>query len=368
RITDQKDAARRHALSVRNTDIGSLNWISSIQGVCFIGEVAVTDYASTASCWKLLQLLPHSADTPQVRFSSVVSFYVMMFFASQKLMSSQQELMMLSIAVMMSLVVVARGEMCTSANGEGPSMDELLFKSQVVMMGRVVERYSNPQLPTSYTAEVEVFCVYKGGPLPLKVNVTNAGKVPDTCFASNFTIGDEVLAYLNRHEDGRFSPTYTESPAGYKDEIFSACGIAIEYPGNLKPEDATYNCDEDADYLYDEATCLRYQPKDKVEEIDVKVPSDDGKVDMGQPEPGDKQGDQNNDQQKTNVSPILKPANNQTAIDRSVLVGNEGVNVFPLEVEEIDVKVPSDDGKVDMGQPEPGDKQGDQSYDQQKTN
>nr|KAG5689919.1 hypothetical protein BaRGS_015607 [Batillaria attramentaria] len=164
------------------------------------------------------------------------------------------------------------------------------------------------------------------------------GKVPDTCFASNFTIGDEVLAYLNRHEDGRFSPTYTESPAGYKDEIFSACGIAIEYPGNLKPEDAPYNCDDDADYLYDEATCLRYQPKDKVEEIDVKVPSDDGKVDMGQPEPGDKQGDQNNDQQKTN------------------------------EVEEIDVKVPSDDGKVDMGQPEPGDKQGDQSYDQQKTN
>lgn len=200
----------------------------------------------------------------------------------QFLMFSPSLKMSLSLVVfsLLALAPLARATNWACKSQSDAGMDEILYRSPIVVLGKVVEHHTNkPQVPGVYAAELDVYCIYKGGPLPVKINITHAGVVPGVCFSTNYSIDSEVLAYLQSHEDGTLTPTYKEHPSSYKDEIFVNCGISIEYPGRLTQDTAHYDCDQDADYIYDDTKCIEYKPKpDVVGDIEVNPPPSDGRT------------------------------------------------------------------------------------------
>ena len=60
-------------------------------------------------------------------------------------------------------------------------LSEKVFHSDIVLYGKVLRTYPDERFnygggSTVYTAEMEIYCSLKGGPVPLITNVTEAGK------------------------------------------------------------------------------------------------------------------------------------------------------------------------------------------------
>ena len=74
---------------------------------------------------------------------------------------------------------VVRGDdasTCPPSGDRGPSMDEILYYSDVVVQGMVLRQFPSGGDPAVYTAEMEVYCVYKGHRVPTLINITDAGE------------------------------------------------------------------------------------------------------------------------------------------------------------------------------------------------
>ena len=86
---------------------------------------------------------------------------------------------MVQVTILVLLMVSATmgATTCPPPEDAGPSMDEILYYSDVVVLGEVLEHYKDPQDPAAYTAEMEVYCVYKGHHVPSLINITKAGEL-----------------------------------------------------------------------------------------------------------------------------------------------------------------------------------------------
>ena len=82
-----------------------------------------------------------------------------------------------TILVLLMVSTTLGATTCPPPEDAGPSMDEILYYSDVVVLGEVLEHYQDPQDPAAYTAEMEVYCVYKGHHVPSLINITKAGEL-----------------------------------------------------------------------------------------------------------------------------------------------------------------------------------------------
>lgn len=67
------------------------------------------------------------------------------------------------------------GGQCPGDGTLSPVLDDKVAESDVVVQGQVLRQVKAEAWDTSYTAELSVLCVYKGGPVPSLINVTRAG-------------------------------------------------------------------------------------------------------------------------------------------------------------------------------------------------
>ncbi|KAL8587142.1 hypothetical protein ACOMHN_026110 [Nucella lapillus] len=169
-----------------------------------------------------------------------------------------------------------------------PALEELHYYSDIVVMGKVTERYpTSPSgggdgggdgsdgtpKPEVYTAELEVYCVYKGNPVPARINITNAGNPPNMCFSSDFEVGLSYVVYLKKIGNGKLIPAYAPHPEAYKDELIFICNVTISLPVGLRELPDGVKCEDKLEYDYGDyydygdegkgnATCFSYKPKE----------------------------------------------------------------------------------------------------------
>lgn len=182
--------------------------------------------------------------------------------------------MMMTMMIMMVTVSPAQARITCPPKDENqpdPTLEEIYYYSDVVVMGKVIEHHlpSGKRPPAAvYTAEMEVYCVYKGANVPVHINITDAGKPPHLCFETKFDVGISYMAYLKKHNNGRLTPTYPQHPEGYKDEMIFICDVNITLPVGLKKLPEGVQCEDKEDYEYPDyegsqnVTCFSFHPKD----------------------------------------------------------------------------------------------------------
>ena len=93
----------------------------------------------------------------------------------------RSEVTQMTVLVLLMVSAALGASTCPPPGDSGPSMDEILYYSDVVVLGEVLQKFQDPQNPAVYTAEMEVFCVYKGHHVPSVINITNAGESLCVC-------------------------------------------------------------------------------------------------------------------------------------------------------------------------------------------
>lgn len=135
---------------------------------------------------------------------------------------------------------------CAPKPKGSPLLVEKVASSEIVAHGVVTRHVSDKALRGSYTAVLDVHCVYKGGPLPPVINIINAGYVSEKCVSAELPVGTKKLVYLRREREGNYSPTFTEDPATdkYLEELSLACGITNRYiyPQGVSASSAKADC------------------------------------------------------------------------------------------------------------------------------
>ncbi|XP_076447551.1 uncharacterized protein LOC143284604 [Babylonia areolata] len=172
----------------------------------------------------------------------------------------------------------AQGLTCPPVDEEdpGPTLEEIYYYSDVVVMGKVTEKHfpGGQDQSQVYTAEMEVYCVYKGEGVQANIRISNAGKPPNKCFSTDFEVGSSYMVYLKQHKNGRLTPAYPQHPDTYKDEMVFICNVTITLPEGLSELPEGVKCEDkpDYDYNYDggnfeyddgkeNVTCFSFEPK-----------------------------------------------------------------------------------------------------------
>ncbi|XP_041347737.1 uncharacterized protein LOC121367552 isoform X2 [Gigantopelta aegis] len=184
---------------------------------------------------------------------------------------------------------------------EPPEMTTKFHFSTYVVYGKVTG--INPgsyDYDSLYTTEMDVYCVFKGGPIPKKISITYSGFEPGLCRANNYTVGGLYIAYM---DDGD-GPGVYRSSQGYEedigedqtlDDVPMICGVVVDYPIGVTDKSVTWYC---PDSYPDYEGCLEYVEKTDVPlKIDITPPTKEpaagtvngvGGVKWGDGQPGSK--------------------------------------------------------------------------------
>ncbi|KAK7101614.1 uncharacterized protein [Littorina saxatilis] len=121
------------------------------------------------------------------------------------------------------------GGQCPDEGTPSPVLGDKVKRSEVVVQGKVLRQFDVKD--RSYSVELRVYCVYKGGPLPAVITITGAGQAAGSCVKTDLPRDSIKLVYLRRSGE-QFTPTYTEDPADgkYLDELQFVCGLNVELP------------------------------------------------------------------------------------------------------------------------------------------
>ncbi|XP_076447645.1 uncharacterized protein LOC143284648 [Babylonia areolata] len=129
----------------------------------------------------------------------------------------------------------------TCPENRSPVLNDKVAESEVVLQGRLRRQVEVENKPDQgYTAEVEVQCVFKGGPVAsfIIVMVTDQERSCMAGLEKNIS-----LIYLNRNkvkdQSKTYLPTFTPDPAqrSYLDELKFACGLQVELPTGVPKSD-----------------------------------------------------------------------------------------------------------------------------------
>ncbi|KAL8595143.1 hypothetical protein ACOMHN_013816 [Nucella lapillus] len=118
-----------------------------------------------------------------------------------------------------------------------PVLSDKVARSQVVVQGQV--RREVRVKDGSYGAEVEVQCVFKGGPVSSVINVIVDGHDGgERCVPADLPKERNYLIYLNRREGegaNSYTPTFSQDPAErkYLDELQFSCGLQVQLPSGV---------------------------------------------------------------------------------------------------------------------------------------
>ncbi|XP_067684662.1 uncharacterized protein [Haliotis asinina] len=160
------------------------------------------------------------------------------------------------------------------------SIEEKMYYSDSFVYGKVRAIYKGGYMyDTLYTVDVEVYCTFKGSPLPQRINITEAGYEPGLCISNNFTVGGVYFIFLDKVGD-KLRPSQNEfllsEEAPLVDDIPIYCEHDINYPSGVTEEDAVIRC---PDPYPDYPECIKYvepvpetpmPPKGVTEEDGVK--------------------------------------------------------------------------------------------------
>ncbi|XP_071082221.1 uncharacterized protein [Haliotis cracherodii] len=194
-----------------------------------------------------------------------------------------------------SLLLFAYVYMCLGCsppegNYTEPTIEEKMYYSDSFVYGKVIEIYKGGYMYDSlYTAGVEVYCTFKGSPLPQRINISEAGYEPGLCVSNNFSVGGEYFIFLDQVGD-KLRPSYNEfllsDEAPELDDIPVYCEHDINYPIGVNEAVAVKQCPEP---YPDYANCIKYvepvvatpmpPPKD-TDSADLSV--EDGKSETGE--------------------------------------------------------------------------------------
>ncbi|XP_013382954.1 uncharacterized protein LOC106153524 [Lingula anatina] len=156
---------------------------------------------------------------------------------------------------------------------EEPTLATLVHENYVewVLYGRVVKHYPAEQWAESaYTAEMEVYCTYKGGVSPSIVNISEAGFIPGLCDAHNLEIGKSyyVLAYSGLRPTRVQEVTLDNSAMN---ELTSVCNLQMTYPLGVDAASPPVKCTAPAD----QSSCVQPSPDRGWGEESSEAPPED---------------------------------------------------------------------------------------------
>lgn len=151
------------------------------------------------------------------------------------------------------LVVVALSAVSTSVQSCSPIPNtdydtNPSYKGQhsdIILTAKVITTRPDTRFPghNVYSADLEVKCIYKGGPLNEHITVAEAGTVPGLCLSTNLTVSQSYILFL-RSDGDLFKQQFSPEPDDeqYIDEITAVCGLYLHYPTGYDTSNKKYEC------------------------------------------------------------------------------------------------------------------------------
>jgi len=121
---------------------------------------------------------------------------------------------------------------CVMPDNNWPTDIENINSAPVVLLGEVIRQYPSHGRSTYYTAEMDVFCILKGDPVPSLINITHAGFDPEIndCWPIELKAGATYIVTVD--EDLR--ALYPSVPIDKFKEVLRACGLnKPTYPAGI---------------------------------------------------------------------------------------------------------------------------------------
>jgi len=138
---------------------------------------------------------------------------------------------------------------CSMPNGWHPQTDEEhVLSTQAFVYGRVERTFRTPgdRRTRTYTAEVRIYCTFKGPQMPQKVNFTRVGEVPGMCYSTELQRGRTYAILMDWIPDeGQALMPYLTLPADDAKirQLARTCGLHSQYPQGLSEDtDQAWSC------------------------------------------------------------------------------------------------------------------------------
>jgi len=112
---------------------------------------------------------------------------------------------------------------CVMPPGGFPTDVQNIISAPVVLLGKILRHYETNQQGALYTAEMDVYCILKGQPVPALVNITGAGFDPqyNDCWGAELDVGETYIVSLTSQLRVRAPPVSIEN--FYR--ALRACGL-----------------------------------------------------------------------------------------------------------------------------------------------
>ncbi|XP_012935266.1 uncharacterized protein LOC106011166 [Aplysia californica] len=144
---------------------------------------------------------------------------------------------------------------CSPPMGPGanlpPTLEYKMMDSDVVAYGVPIKTEPDTRFPgdSVYVVDFQVRCIFKGAPLREVIRIYEVGVIPGKCLATNMTVGETMLVYLERIGD-KLQPSYVQDPGDsqYLDEVVVLCEATVSYPIGYGPDNNKETCPEEYEY------------------------------------------------------------------------------------------------------------------------
>ncbi|KAH3893386.1 uncharacterized protein LOC127867636 [Dreissena polymorpha] len=141
---------------------------------------------------------------------------------------------------------------------KSPEPEDIVSYSDIVAVGNVTAispldpLYGDNFPNMTYGATVDVFCSYKGGPLPSAIKIGGAGFVPGHCTSKDLVPGQHYVLFLrfveflyNSTGSNVYEQTETAVPKSKLGNFLGVCDLNMQYPvagGNMAVRQTDIDC------------------------------------------------------------------------------------------------------------------------------
>lgn len=140
-----------------------------------------------------------------------------------------------------------------------PTEAEIVFYAEYVVIGKVTKIITpDPVLvyDTTYGAQLQISCQYKGANIARNITVIGAGFIPGHCFANELKQNTEYILFLSKREGGYFEQTSTARNTTDIKRFLQVCDLVLKYPIGINSDFPTVRCQAPTTL----PDCERYNP------------------------------------------------------------------------------------------------------------
>ncbi|KAL3851834.1 hypothetical protein ACJMK2_015538 [Sinanodonta woodiana] len=126
-----------------------------------------------------------------------------------------------------------------------PTAAQLVSYADYVVIGRVTKILTpDPVMTynTTYGAQVQITCQYKGGTISKDITIIGAGFIPGLCFAKDLKQNVDYILFLSKRENGYFEQTSKALNTTDIRRFLQVCDLMLRFPSGENADFPSVRC------------------------------------------------------------------------------------------------------------------------------